>query len=97
MSRMPLPRGRNYAFKAVVLRIPPQFALYLLAGRDERCGIAGTTSFDFSFDFQPRHFFRDVNDLFDAETVAVAEIVIRGLSAVFEIVESADMQRPQGR
>ena len=38
-----------------------------------------------------RHFFGHVDNLFDAESVAVAEVVVGGFSAVFEIVESTDM------
>lgn len=91
MSRVPLPRRRNDTFETVVSRLPAEFSLYLLAGCDKGCRIAGTTAFDCPFDMASRHFFGHVDNLFDAESVAVAEVVVGGFSAVFEIVESADM------
>lgn len=91
MRRVPLPCGRNDTFEAVVSRLPAKLSLYLLAGCDKGCRIAGTTAFDCPFDMASRHFFGHVDNLFDAESVAVAEVVVGGFSAVFEIVESTDM------
>lgn len=44
-----------------------------------------------SFRYGVPSLFGHVDNLFDAESVAVAEVVVGGFSAVFEIVESADM------
>lgn len=91
MSGMPLPSRRYDALEAIVLRLPSEFSLYLLARSDEGCRIAGSASFDRSLYWKSRHFFGDVDDLFDAESVAVADVVMRGFSAVFEIIQSANM------
>ncbi len=89
---MPLPCGGNYAFEAVVFRNPAELAPYLFAGCDKRWRIASTAGLNLAFYRKTRDLLRHIDNLLDAETVAVAEIVICGFAAAFQIVESADMR-----